>query len=72
MHTRMMRLLLSLVLAASTVAATGCAAKDRRDAAWDPRGGQQLIDQTPNWDGAAGKKCCGHLRSCEPHQSPRC
>jgi len=24
------------------------------------------------WDGAAGKICCGHLRECQPHQSPRC
>ena len=57
----------------------GCAAvteeltRDRRDAPWDPRPGQgQLFDQLPAWDGAATKICCGHLRSCKPHQSPRC
>jgi hypothetical protein len=32
------------------VAVQGCALHDRRDAAWDPRGGRQLIDQIPAWD----------------------
>ncbi len=57
----------------------GCAAvweqvqRDPRDAPWDPKPGQgQLIDQIPNWDGNAAKICCGHLRSCERHQTPRC
>jgi hypothetical protein len=46
---------------------------DRRDAAWDPRGGQQLIDQIPAWDDAAAKTCGGHLRDHERgHRSPRC
>ena len=51
----------------------GCAAiKDPRDAAWDPPAGRQLFEQIPAWDGAANKICCGHLRECRPHQSPRC
>jgi hypothetical protein len=64
----------SVLLLASTVAATGCATHDRRDTAYDPdlRRGQSLIDQIPNWEGAAAKICCGHLRSCAPGQSPRC
>jgi hypothetical protein len=61
---------LSLVLASSV----GCSSLqlDRRDAPWDPKGSKSLMDQIPNWDGAADKVCCGHLRSCQPHQSPRC
>ena len=57
----------------------GCAAvkeqlaRDRRDAPWDPRPGEgQLFEQLPAWDGAASRICCGHLRECKPHQSPRC
>lgn len=58
---------------------TGCAAvidqlaRDPRDAPWDPKPGEgQLFEQIPAWDGAAEKICCGHLRECRPHQSPRC
>jgi hypothetical protein len=52
----------------------GCSAvgKDPRDAPWDPPAGRALFEQIPAWDGAAGKVCCGHLRECLPHQSPRC
>ena len=62
------------LLVASSIAATGCATHDRRDTAYDPdlRRGQTLFDQIPNWEGAAAKICCGHLRSCGPGQSPRC
>ena len=66
---------IATVLAA--VALTGCSAvveqisRDSRDAPWDPREGQ-LFDQIPAWDGAATRICCGHLRECQPHQSPRC
>ena len=68
---RMLQKLLLLVLVAN---ATGCAyiAQDRRDAPWDPRPGQSLMDQIPPWDSAASKICCGHLRECRPGQSPRC
>jgi hypothetical protein len=61
------------VLAASLTA--GCSAlptHDRRDAPWDPKPGQTLMDQIPNWEGGAGRVCCGHLRTCQAHQSPRC
>lgn len=57
----------------------GCASaleqisRDPRDTPWDPKPGQgQLIDQIPNWDGNASRVCCGHLRTCQAHQSPRC
>jgi hypothetical protein len=66
-----------LVAVLAVVAVTllqGCAAiqQDPRDAAWDPKGGAQLFEQIPPWDGHAGKVCCGHLRSCAAHQTPRC
>lgn len=53
---------------------TACAnlQQDRRDAPWDPKGSQQLFDQIPNWEGGANQVCCGHLRQCQPHQTPRC
>ena len=53
----------------------GCAAlKDPRDAAWDPRpsSGQTLLDQIPNFEGEAERRCCGHKRSCGVDESPRC
>jgi hypothetical protein len=52
---------------------TGCSLlRDRRDAAWDPRGGQ-LFDQIPNNEGAANTQCGGHLREHERgSRSPRC
>ena len=55
----MLRLVLLITLAASV---TGCAdlLRDRRDAPWDPKQGS-LMDQIPNWDGAAAKICCQHL-----------
>ena len=64
--------LLLIVLAA--VSTTGCATHDRRDTAWDPKisQGKTLFDQMPNWDNAAEKICCGHLRTCKANQSPRC
>ena len=46
--------------------------RDPRDAPWDPPAGRQLFEQIPAWDNAAEKICCGHLRECQPHQSPRC
>ena len=64
--------ILLIVLAA--VSSTGCATHDRRDAPWDPdqSKAQTLFDQMPNWDDAAAKICCGHLRTCKVNQSPRC
>jgi len=69
-----LRLLVLLALAAN---ATGCAelARDRRDAPWDPRPGQQLSDQIPAWEGAANQLCGGHLTESERRRegrSPRC
>jgi hypothetical protein len=70
MRTGIKLLALSLVLAGST----GCSilAQDRRDAPWDPKGSRTMFDQIPNEDGAATKRCCGHLRTCQAHQTPRC
>jgi len=70
----MLRVLLLLTVCASMLAATGCAVqrRDARDAPWDPKPGQTMMDQIPNWEGGANKVCCGHLRSCGPNQSPRC
>ena len=67
MRTRIMLLLLSVQLA-------GCSLlqQDRRDAPWDPRGSKTLFDQIPNETGGALRRCCGHLRTCEAHQTPRC
>jgi len=70
MRTWIKLVLLSLVLASSV----GCSLlqTDRRDTPWDPRGSRSLMDQIPNEDGAATKRCCGHLRTCQAHQTPRC
>ena len=67
MRTKILLILLSVQLA-------GCSLlqQDRRDAPWDPRGSRSLMDQIPNEDGAAGRVCCGHLRTCQAHQTPRC
>jgi hypothetical protein len=55
---------------------TACAglSRDRRDAPHDPdlSTGATLLDQIPAWEGAANKVCCGHLKTCQAHQSPRC
>ena len=51
----------SVLLAASTVLAAGCATRDPRDAPWDPRPGQAIFEQLPAWRGAALKVCGGHL-----------
>ena len=63
MHTKLMRLLVLLVLAAS---ATGCAniGRDPRDAPWDPKNGRAIHEQLPNWDHPYGKKPCYHPDGC--------
>jgi hypothetical protein len=77
----MLKILYRLLAAASPLLIAGCVSvsligcatvRDSRDAAWDPPAGRSLFEQIPAWDGAAEKICCGHLKSCEPHQSPRC
>lgn len=74
MHTKTQRWLVLAALVASTTALQGCASvvPVQGSTPWDPRGSAQLFDQIPNWEGAAGRICCGHLKSCQSHQSPRC
>lgn len=62
---------------ALTVLLQGCSmmqtlSRDPRDAPWDPKPGTVLFEQIPNTEGEATRVCCGHLPSCQPHQSPRC
>jgi hypothetical protein len=70
--------LMLLVVFAAAFSTAGCStvvqqmSQDRRDAPWDPKGSKTLFDQIPNWDGAAGQRCCGHLRQCTANQTPRC
>lgn len=63
---------LLLIAVSSTVLLQGCATHDRRDTPWDPPKGRILFEQLPAWDGSAQRVCCGHLRVCQPGQSPRC
>ena len=64
-------LLASLLAVAVQLAGCGIL-RDRRDTAWDPRGGQ-LFDQIPNNEGAANTQCGGHLPESERgSRSPRC
>lgn len=63
---------LLLIVFAAAVSTQGCATHDPRDAAWDPRPGQTLIDQIPNWPSEALTRCCGHLRQCQVYQTPQC
>lgn len=74
-----MRMLPKLLLIALAANLTGCAAvvaelqRDPRDAPWDPRPGQQLITQIPNWEGGANRVCCGWETDCERRRlNPRC
>jgi len=78
---RLLKILLVTVAVSSTVLTTGCAQihaelkRDRRDAPWDPKPGQQLFSQIPAWDGAANRVCGGHLTEEERRatgKSPRC
>ena len=70
--TTVKTVLVLLLVFAAAVSTQGCAVQDKRDAAWDPKPGQSLIDQIPNWDGEAHARCCGHLRQCQVNQTPRC
>jgi hypothetical protein len=67
-----MRIKILLLLLSVQLAGCSLLQQDRRDAPWDPKGSRTLFDQIPNEDGAAGRRCCGHLRTCAPYQSPRC
>ena len=68
----MLRITLLLTLCASITACAAIGPSAGKNVDWDPPQGQALFDQIPAWDGAAEKLCCGHLRTCKPHQSPRC
>jgi hypothetical protein len=55
-----LRVLLLLALAANLA---GCVTlRDSRNAPWDPKPGHSLLDQIPNWDDNAKRRCGGHLR----------
>ena len=56
----MLHKLLLLSLVANLAACT--AMRDSRDAPWDPKPGHSLLDQIPNWDDNAKRRCGGHLR----------
>jgi starvation-inducible outer membrane lipoprotein len=71
MRTKILLVLLSLQLAGCSTIVQQLS-QDRRDAPWDPKGSASLMDQIPNEDGGAMKRCCGHLRVCQAHQTPRC
>jgi uncharacterized protein YceK len=71
MRTKILLVLLSLQLAGCSSIVTQLK-QDRRDAPWDPKGSASLMDQIPNEDGAAGRRCCGHLTQCKAYQTPRC
>lgn len=73
--------LLKIALVALALSSSGCSTmyaelkRDRRDAPWDPKPGQNLHDQIPAWDGAANRICGGHLTEEERKRtgkSPRC
>ena len=68
----MLRMLLLITLCANFTACTAIGPSAGRTVDWDPPQGRALFEQIPAWDGAANKICCGHLRECKPHQSPRC
>ena len=56
MHTKLLlKLLLALLVTAN---AAGCATRDLRDAAWDPRPGTALFEQIPNWSSPPCQKFC--------------
>ena len=64
---------LVLLIVFAAVSTQGCMTYDRRDAPWDPKPGQALFDQIPNWEGEALRRCGGHLPESERGQrTPRC
>ena len=67
----MQNMLLASLIVFAAVSTQGCATRDRRDAAWDPRPGVNLFDQIPN-EISAHRRCCGHLRTCQVNQTARC
>jgi uncharacterized protein YceK len=71
MRTKIMLIVVSLQLAGCSTVVQQLG-QDRRAAPWDPKGSASLMDQIPNEDGGALRRCCGHLRTCQAHQTPRC
>jgi hypothetical protein len=68
------KLALLLVAVAASSLLQGCAQlmRDSRDAPWDPRPGQTLMDQIPNHS-QGGQDCCGWSQNCEAERlNPRC
>ena len=52
------------IVLACCVLLCGCAAiRDPRDAPWDPKpgSGETLLDQIPNMEGEALRRCGGHM-----------
>ena len=70
----MLRVLLLLLLCCASIAATGCAQRSGLDRPWDPKPGQSLHDQIPNWDDRAQRRCGGHLLESQrrPGMTDRC
>ena len=56
----MLHKLLLLALVANLAACSSM--RDSRDAPWDPKPGQSLLDQIPNWDDNTRRRCGAHLR----------
>ena len=71
MRTKIMLMLVFVQLAGCSTVVQQLG-QDRRDAPWDPKGSRSLLDQIPNEDSGALRRCCGHLRTCQAHQTPRC
>jgi hypothetical protein len=71
MHMHKLLLVLLLALAA---ASTGCALRPHGTAPWDPKPSASLLDQLPNWDNAARRRCGAHLREQDrsPGMTDRC
>jgi hypothetical protein len=73
----LLRIVLVVAAVSGSILTTGCSIlqQDRRDAPWDPKRGQTLFDQIPNWEGGANRVCGGHLTEEERQRtgrSPRC
>lgn len=56
---------MKLLIIFAVITVQGCAVIDYRDRPWDPRPGQQLFEQIPNWDQEA-QRVCGNGRSNRP------
>ena len=58
MMNSMLKLLKPLLIALVVANLAACAGmRDRRDAPWDPKPGQALHEQLPNWEHKAMRQC---------------